>query len=60
MYLNENISLVTLYLLGLTVTWDVFKYISVNFISNLFCRLTVTWDVFKWAGVLLKIESFWD
>ena len=47
MYLNVETSKLVLVAIGLTVTWDVFKYIFCPHIVSIIKRLTVTWDVFK-------------
>ena len=60
MYLNAQGS--TTYergVVGLTLTWDVFKYVEDNFASVECSCLTLTWDVFKFkvVNVLSFISS---
>ena len=52
--------------LGLTLTWDVFKYPNHKSASFLYIRLTLTWDVFKFLHIafnpllFLWLTLTWD
>ena len=48
MYLNTFFELLEQKSVRLTLTWDVFKWNILNFISIKYTWLTLTWDVFKY------------
>ena len=51
---------------GLTLTWDVLKPVTVTFTPSRWDRLTLTWDVLKRKsvkiapGVRLRLTLTWD
>ena len=47
MYLNTVLYKTPTGVVGLTLTWDVFKFNSFITIAKPITRLTLTWDVFK-------------
>ena len=53
MYLNSFMYCVPANCTGLTLTWDVFKFVCI--FSNIVVdsRLTLTWDVFKFANAIV-------
>ena len=60
MYLNAFPCTLNVPLLGLTLTWDVFKYNKGELITIWNPRLTLTWDVFKSKKRRnLKKKAYW-